>query len=252
MKNSEESALRELLRDELQALQASRGAVPIDEADLLPAVDQATLLGEMAALKAEVRSETTAARQVREQLDETVALLGEELERGRIRERDLRERLAQQEADAQRSKALALVALADRLEPALQRARELARPRRVWFWVQKQPAAVALLEGLELTASRLQDQLVNCGIRRLEAVGQHFDPHTMQAVATVQRTDLEEGTVVEEVTPGYLSDGAVAPLRTAEVVVNEGMPSSPSERPALLPKDGAPPESSTEERAVFS
>jgi len=172
--------LCDLLRAELEA-----GRQTLDSGLLLPEVDLRTLLSEMTAIKAEVRAETTAARELRDQLTGTVETLRRELERAGQRETTLRddtERLGKQET---RRAALDLVDLADRLEPAVERAQELARPRWHWFTKRPDPAAVSLYEGLVLSQQRLTRKLTERGFSRVATVGQPFDPRTMEAVEIV-------------------------------------------------------------------
>jgi hypothetical protein len=101
--------------------------VSLPEEELLPAVDLRTLLGEMAALKAEVRTVTVEAREARQAGDESARQLRAELERAAERE-DAHRRAAD---DARRRAARALIDVGDRLEAAVRSAR--APVRRRWF-----------------------------------------------------------------------------------------------------------------------
>ena len=98
---------------------------------------------------------------------------------------------------------------------------------RVTFWQrlrgQRAPAPVqdsaieALREGYALTLARLSEVLEQRRIKPIEAVGQAFDPHTMQAVDVVPSDKHEEGTVLEVYQPGFLREGQV--IRLAKVKV---------------------------------
>jgi len=77
----------------------------------------------------------------------------------------------------------------------------------------------SLRQGIDLTYRCLTKALDQAGVKRLEAVGQPFDPAWHEAVSTVphQEAGVEPGTVVEVVQAGYRLDGRL--LRPARVVV---------------------------------
>lgn len=205
------------LLDLLEAETAAGRSEPAGE-PAVPEVDLRTLLGEVTALKAAVRAETSAAREVRDQLTQGAEDLRHELERAARREEALRAEAERgRRAEARRS-ALELVELIDRLEPAVEHARDLARPRWRWLTRRRDPSAVSLLEGLELSLQRLSRKLGERGLTRVTTVGHLFDPTVMEAVDTVELAAVPEGRVVAEVSAGYVSSEGV--LRAAQVVVN--------------------------------
>lgn len=208
-----------LLLELLEAEQAAAEA-RLEPDEALPEVDLRTLLSEMTALKAAVRAEATASRDARDRTGEALAGLRDELARAAVREEDLREDADRRLEVMARRAALELVELHDRLEPALDQAREAARPRWRWFRRVAEPAAVALVEGLALTVKRLRRRLEDRGVRPLPTSGVPFSPVTMEVVGVVDRPELDEGVVVEEVTTGWQRDGDERPLRVAQVVVN--------------------------------
>ena len=57
--------------------------------------------------------------------------------------------------------------------------------------------------GVELIARQLHETLQRCGLEPLETVGQKFDPHLHQAVETVETTEHEDHTILEEWQRGY-------------------------------------------------
>jgi molecular chaperone GrpE len=59
------------------------------------------------------------------------------------------------------------------------------------------------LSGVELIDKQLQDVLEGLGLQPVEAVGQPFDPHVHEAVATEPSEDYEPDTVVQELVRGY-------------------------------------------------
>jgi len=62
----------------------------------------------------------------------------------------------------------------------------------------------AVLDGVEATARELSAALARHGVKPIEAQGQRFDPNLHQAIAEVPAPDVQPGTVVNVVQPGYL------------------------------------------------
>jgi molecular chaperone GrpE len=71
--------------------------------------------------------------------------------------------------------------------------------------------------GVELIHRNFLAALERVGVRPFTAVGQLFDPARHEAVARVERSDVEDHTVVSEALRGYLHHDRV--LRPAQVVV---------------------------------
>ena len=91
------------------------------------------------------------------------------------------------------------------------------------------PAAGAILTGIELTEKELLSALERNGIRRIEALGQKFDPNFHQAIAEVPGSGKPHGTVVDVVQPGYMIGDRL--LRAAMVAVAKGEPARPATPP---------------------
>ena len=98
-----------------------------------------------------------------------------------------------------------LLLVNDELELALQRAREK----------NENPV---LLEGVSMVHKRLQGLMAKEGVQRIAGVGSKFSPDLHDAALRVS-SDSEEGTIVEEIRPGYLLKGRV--LRPSIVKVAE-------------------------------
>jgi|DewCreStandDraft_5_1066085.scaffolds.fasta_scaffold00232_38 molecular chaperone GrpE len=77
--------------------------------------------------------------------------------------------------------------------------------------------ANALVTGLRMTLWQLRQVLESEGVKPIEAVGRPFDPYLHEAVGTVETTEVEENTIVDEVQKGYLYGDEV--LRPAKVRV---------------------------------
>jgi molecular chaperone GrpE len=79
--------------------------------------------------------------------------------------------------------------------------------------------AQPLLEGVEMTLKKLRKVLEQEGVSAIEhPQGKPLDPSRHNAVATVERADLANCTVVEEIRKGYLMKGKV--LRPSIVKVS--------------------------------
>jgi molecular chaperone GrpE len=140
---------------------------------------------------------------------------------------DTREALAEAEARLQRV-AADLANAQRRHEEHVARARRSDRVAFLAPWLEvidnlhraaahaDEAPAGALREGLKAIARQADELLGKAGVRRMDVVGQPFDPRQHEAVAT--RSGAPRGVVLEELQPGWLADdGAV--LRPAQVVV---------------------------------
>ena len=79
------------------------------------------------------------------------------------------------------------------------------------------PEYAEYIKGFELIRKQLWDLLTKQGVKRIEATGEQFNPHLHHAIESVENTELEEGTVVGEMQPGYMFHDRV--LRPAMVRV---------------------------------
>src|SRR5947208_7407995 len=58
-------------------------------------------------------------------------------------------------------------------------------------------------EGIKLVARQFEETLQAQGLTTIPAVGEKFDPNQHEAIAREETDEHEEGTVVEEMQPGY-------------------------------------------------
>jgi molecular chaperone GrpE len=76
--------------------------------------------------------------------------------------------------------------------------------------------ASQFLAGIEATARELDAVFNRNGVTRIEAKGEKLDPHKHQAMIEVPSEEVEPGTVVEEMQPGYtLKDRLLRPALVA-------------------------------------
>ncbi len=80
-----------------------------------------------------------------------------------------------------------------------------------------------LHQGVDMISRQLHSLLREKGLQRIEAAGEKFDPHLHDALEAVE-SDAEEGTIIEELQPGYILNGRI--LRHAKVKVSKGKKNS--------------------------
>ncbi len=68
------------------------------------------------------------------------------------------------------------------------------------------------LEGIRLVARQFEAALAAQGLTTIPALGEKFDPSQHEAIASQETDEQEEGTIVEEMQPGYrLHDRVLRP-----------------------------------------
>jgi len=87
----------------------------------------------------------------------------------------------------------------------------------------------ALLDGVELTERELLNVLEKHGVKRIDPLGQKFDPNRHQAMYEVEDASVTAGSVVQVVQAGYLIGERV--LRPALVAVAKGGPKAQASAP---------------------
>ena len=78
--------------------------------------------------------------------------------------------------------------------------------------------SVALVEGVQATLRILMQTLLRFGVRRIEALGQTFDPDLHEAIAQVEDPSRPPGTITRVVEEGYMIHDRL--LRPARVFVS--------------------------------
>lgn len=77
----------------------------------------------------------------------------------------------------------------------------------------------SFLKGVEMILAHLYEMLKEYGLRPIEAKGKIFDPVYHEALMQIEKDDLPENTVIEELQKGYLLGDKV--IRTAKVKVSK-------------------------------
>lgn len=88
------------------------------------------------------------------------------------------------------------------------------------------PALKNLMMGIEATSRQLQATLERFGIKKIEPLGQPFDPNFHRVMMEVDNTEKPAGTVVQVMQAGYLIHDRL--LREALVAVAKGSPQTNS------------------------
>jgi molecular chaperone GrpE len=95
-----------------------------------------------------------------------------------------------------------------------------------------------LVEGVQLTERAMLSTLERHGVRKLEPMGQKFDPNFHQAMYEVPNTDVPNNTVLDVVQPGYVIGDRM--LRPAMVGVSKGGPKEAAQPETAQPDSDGP------------
>ena len=100
-------------------------------------------------------------------------------------------------------------------------------------------AVKALLDGVELTERELLNALEKHGVKKLDPMGQKFDPNFHQAMFEVPDSSVPNGNVVQVIQPGYVIGDRV--LRPALVAIAKGGPKAPAAAADISANDNRGP-----------
>lgn len=78
----------------------------------------------------------------------------------------------------------------------------------------------SLKQGLNMILSEFQRTFENLGVKRMETIGQDFDPNFHEAISQEPSDTVPEGKIIREWKAGFLLNSKL--LRTANVVVSSG------------------------------
>ncbi len=100
---------------------------------------------------------------------------------------------------------------------------------------EKTPDYQQFFDGVALVNQQLKEVLMEMGIKPINSVGEQFDPHFHEAVATEETDKFPSNTVIDELLRGYLLGEKV--IRPSMVKVSTSLNSSPgtslSENPSV-------------------
>ncbi|MDS4015465.1 MAG: nucleotide exchange factor GrpE [Candidatus Accumulibacter sp.] len=184
-------------------------------------VDLATLLGEIAMLRNELRLQSRQFKQTLEELrrfGDDLRTNNERLQRDLERAHEQTSLVAQQTA---RPLLLALLDLRDRLQAGVDAAGRMPSSIMTRLVPGPQRFAASLAEGQRLSLQRLDELLAGQRVRAMRVEGEAFDPQRMRVVGVESGTAaaVADGTVLREVRRGFYHDDGL--LRLAEVIVSK-------------------------------
>jgi molecular chaperone GrpE len=155
----------------------------------------------------------------REQLEEALKQIEEELEETQQEKQGWEENAKKVKADFENYKKKQ----GDRKEKWQQRAEEKLAEDLIQIMDNLERAILSadeensVVKGVKMVADQLYEELEKRGLERIDAEGEEFDPNLHKAVET--REHDEHRKVLEQKRKGYMFDDKV--LREAEVVVSE-------------------------------
>jgi molecular chaperone GrpE len=92
-------------------------------------------------------------------------------------------------------------------------------------------ASAEYLKGFELIRRQLWDALAKHGVAQIESVGKEFNPHFHHAIERVETTEHADGTVIDELQPGYvLHERVLRPAMVRVATASEPKSASASQR----------------------
>ena len=74
-------------------------------------------------------------------------------------------------------------------------------------------------DGIQAVIKNMETLLSENNIKPIDAVGEIFDPQIHEAVSMVQDDSLDDGTITQEVSKGYISGKAI--LKPSKVIVSK-------------------------------
>ncbi len=123
-----------------------------------------------------------------------------------------------------------IITVADNMHRALQALDDDPR-------VKEDASLKPLVDGVDLTERELLNVLEKHGVKRIDPLGQKFDPNRHQAMYEVEDPSVPAGSVIQVVQSGYLIGDRV--LRPAMVAVSKGGPKAPPSEPPANDNSGA-------------
>jgi len=92
-----------------------------------------------------------------------------------------------------------------------------------------------VIDGIRMVLKLFEDTGERLGLTRVPAVGERFDPNLHDALQQLEQTDVEPGTIVAELVPGYRIGEHL--LRPSMVVVAREPAAEPSPSDTLTDSD---------------
>ena len=94
--------------------------------------------------------------------------------------------------------------------------------------VKTNEAVKSVVEGLDLIAQATVSTFEKIGIKKVESINQKFDHNLHQAMMEIEKDEIEPGTIVQEILPGYTLHDRL--LRPAMVGVSKNTQKNQDEK----------------------
>ena len=75
------------------------------------------------------------------------------------------------------------------------------------------------INGINAVIKNMENLLAENNIKPIDAVGEIFDPQIHEAVSMVENDTLDDGTIIQEVAKGYISEKGI--LKPSKVIVSK-------------------------------
>ena len=76
-----------------------------------------------------------------------------------------------------------------------------------------------VLKGVEMVENKIISSLESLGVKKVNSIGEVYNPHKHNVIAVVRNEELENDIIVEEYQSGYEFNGKI--IRDAKVIVNK-------------------------------
>ena len=84
---------------------------------------------------------------------------------------------------------------------------------------KKSIADESVLKGVEMIENKIISSLENLGVKKVNSIGEVYNPYYHNVIAVVQNDQLENDIIVDEYQAGYEFNGKI--IRDAKVIVNK-------------------------------
>lgn len=101
------------------------------------------------------------------------------------------------------------------------------------------PDVKSVADGLRMVGRQFTSTLERIGIKRIQAIGQPFDPSLHEAIQHIESSEHPAGVIAAEVQAGYMLNDHL--VRAALVAVSKGPPAAPAESADAAPAAAADP-----------
>ncbi len=182
--------------------------------------DLNSLLSELVALKSEVKAESRQFKNTLDTLSSALDTLQDDNKRLSKELDESTQRLELHKDDFSKTMLLELVNIYDRLSDGMDILQAYQPVKSIFRSSREQDIKFIgkFSQGQRMTLSYFDQLFKRYQVRKIDCIGERFDPTTMNATETISDKRTDDGVVLEELRTGFLYKNNV--LRLAEVKVN--------------------------------